>query len=352
MNNEFTLTDEQNKVRNAVPILKITLNGQNYLIYNIKRDEKNDNLFISQINNSNNDIITISDIVDKDIKSLINDTLKEMLEDVLVKGNVNSSKLPKNMVINTFNGQVESSNFTVIDAYLFTSTKENINKLINAISRLEEETNKTLKSNIPELDISKESNLQQALEVTTLFPEQIHPTANLKAPIDFPTAAPIPVSPAPINFETKITSMPKLETKPTSLEDEAQTTIKSQSQLSEQEEKGETINPSQEITFIDRTFNPDNNACDRINEDISTILSKPSKDIITLKNSLQQLYGQHTTEEIMPNLGKTKTHTLKKRGLPYPTSTTGYITTAAIVTIGLVSVGIASFLITLSIIQK
>ena len=50
MNNEFTLTDENSKTRSATPLLKISLNNQEYLVYRIRRDDNSDNLFVSQIN--------------------------------------------------------------------------------------------------------------------------------------------------------------------------------------------------------------------------------------------------------------------------------------------------------------
>ena len=355
MNNEFTLTDEKNKARTAVPVFTISLNAQNYLIYSIRRDEKSDNLFISQINSSNNGVITINDLTDKETKNLINSTIKDVLEEVLVTGKINPEKLPENLTITSFGGQVEPSNFTIIEAYLFTSTKENISKLASAISKLEEEIKASHEANIPELDISKESNLQQTLE-TSLFPEEIHPKANLNAPVDFPTAAPgpVPVTPSPIIFEPQNIPVPESTPHVEVSNHDDQVTSEEQTKEPKQEEPKETSTPSQVegITFINRTFNPDPNACDRIDERASTVLSTKPDNVRAFRTNLSQLQGQHTSEEIQQSLGKTRTLKPKKHGLPFPTSTAGYITTVAIVIVGLAGVAVASFFITLSIIQK
>ena len=345
MNKEFTLTDEKNKERTASPLLKVSLNGQNYLIYSINRDEKSDNLFISQINSSNNEEITIKDLTDKDTKNLINSTIKDILEEVLATGKISPEKLPQNLTITSFQDQVEPSNFTIIEAYLFTSTKENITKFASAISQLDEEIKASHEAKIPKLDISKESNLQQALE-TTLFPEKIHPPATT-APIDFPTAAPgpVPVTPSPIIFEPQNIPVPESSSNVEVSHHDDQVT-------SEKQKETSSPNQVEGITFIDRTFNPDPNACDRIDEKASTVLSTKIDNVRAFRDKFSQLHGQHTSEEIQQSLGKVRTLKPQKQGLPFPTSTAGYITTAAIVIVGLAGVAVASFFITLSILQK
>ncbi len=345
MNNEFTLTDENSKTRSATPLLKISLNNQEYLVYRIRRDDNSDNLFVSQINSNNNNIVTLKVQIDKDSKDQINNIIKDILEEILVTGKINSEKLPADFTISSFSGQVEASKFTITESYLFTSSKDNISKLSQATNKFTEEQQKQKEENIPKLDISKESNLQQALE-TTLFPEEIHPSATSKAPIDFPTSAPgpAPVNPSPIIFEPQ-------EIKFTPSNSQVTNNTSNTGQQNSKETSEQT-NKSVGITFIDRTFNPDPNACDRINEKDSTVLATTSQNVRAFRNNIQQLSGQHTSEEISQSLGHSRTLKPQKKGLPFPTSTAGYITTAAIVIVGLIGVATASFFITLSILQK
>lgn len=73
------VTDEHGIERDAKIICKFTVDGNDYVLYSIKRDEKNVNLFASKLVNNSDGTSNFVDIDDDTERSKINEVVKELI---------------------------------------------------------------------------------------------------------------------------------------------------------------------------------------------------------------------------------------------------------------------------------
>lgn len=71
--------DEHNIDRNAKVICKFTIDGNDYVLYSIERDEENDNLFVSKLIKNNDGTSSMVNIDDNSEKQRINEVVKELV---------------------------------------------------------------------------------------------------------------------------------------------------------------------------------------------------------------------------------------------------------------------------------
>ena len=71
--------DEHNIDRNAKVICKFTIDGNDYVLYSIERDEENDNLFVSKLVKNNDGTSSMVNIDDNSEKQRINEVVKELV---------------------------------------------------------------------------------------------------------------------------------------------------------------------------------------------------------------------------------------------------------------------------------
>ena len=80
MNNKtIKLVDEHNINREAKVISMIELEGTEYVIYSIDRDEENANIFVSKLVKEG-DYLLLDEIQSTDVKEKIDNVVKEMIK--------------------------------------------------------------------------------------------------------------------------------------------------------------------------------------------------------------------------------------------------------------------------------
>ena len=80
MNNKtIKLVDEHNINREAKVIAMIELEGTEYVIYSIDRDEENANIFVSKLVKEGNYLL-LDEIQSTDVKEKIDNVVKEMIK--------------------------------------------------------------------------------------------------------------------------------------------------------------------------------------------------------------------------------------------------------------------------------
>lgn len=80
MNNKtIKLVDEHNINREAKVISMIELEGTEYVIYSIDRDEENANIFVSKLVKEGNYLL-LDEIQSTDVKEKIDNVVKEMIK--------------------------------------------------------------------------------------------------------------------------------------------------------------------------------------------------------------------------------------------------------------------------------
>lgn len=71
--------DEHNIDREAKIICKFTIDGNDYVLYSIERDEEKDNLFVSKLVKNNDGTSNMVNIDDNGEKQRINEVVKELV---------------------------------------------------------------------------------------------------------------------------------------------------------------------------------------------------------------------------------------------------------------------------------
>jgi len=77
---DFKITDENNIERDATLITVIEVEGKEYVIYSIDRDEENVNIFVSSLVKDANGNDIIVDIEDEKEKSKLNEIVKNIIK--------------------------------------------------------------------------------------------------------------------------------------------------------------------------------------------------------------------------------------------------------------------------------
>ncbi len=77
-NNTFKIIDENNIERLAGIIGTFTYNNNEYLIYNIDRDNENTNIFVSRLVRDINGFDTIKDIEDPKERDIVKNMVREL----------------------------------------------------------------------------------------------------------------------------------------------------------------------------------------------------------------------------------------------------------------------------------
>lgn len=77
---DFKITDENNIERDATLITVIEVEGKEYVIYSIDRDEENVNIFVSALVKDANGNDIIVDIEDEKEKSKLNEIVKNIIK--------------------------------------------------------------------------------------------------------------------------------------------------------------------------------------------------------------------------------------------------------------------------------
>ncbi len=77
-NNTFKIIDENNIERLAGIIGTFTYNNNEYLIYNIDRDNENTNIFVSRLVRNVNGFDTIKDIEDPMERDIVKNMVREL----------------------------------------------------------------------------------------------------------------------------------------------------------------------------------------------------------------------------------------------------------------------------------
>ncbi len=78
-NKAIKLVDEHNINREAKVIAMIELEGTEYVIYSIDRDEENANIFVSKLVKEGNYLL-LDEIQSTDVKEKIDNVVKEMIK--------------------------------------------------------------------------------------------------------------------------------------------------------------------------------------------------------------------------------------------------------------------------------